>query len=75
MKTLQTSVKILGFILILVGGIVILSSSPTLFTNYALQYVGQNKMNGILSPQQFLLFSGIGFLAIGTGLIIKSGFK
>lgn len=75
MKTLLTYVKILDFILIVVGGIVILRSSPTLFTDYALQYVGQNKMNGILSPQQFLLFSGISILAIGTGLIIKSGFK
>lgn len=75
MKTLQISIKLIGFILILVGGIVVLSSSPTLFTNYALQYVGQNKINGMLSPQQFLLFSGIGFLAIGTGLIIKIGFR
>lgn len=65
----------IGFVLILVGGIVVLSSSPTLFTSYALHFVGENKLNGILSPQLFLLFSGIGLLILGTVIVIKSGFR
>lgn len=75
MKTLQFSIPIIGFILILMGGIVVLSSSPTLLTSYVLHYVGNNKLNGILSPQQFLLFSGISLLILGTIIVIKSGFR
>jgi O-antigen/teichoic acid export membrane protein len=55
------------------GMVIVLSSSPYLFGDYAIRYVGKNKLNGeYLTAQQFLLITGVVILVGGLCVVIKN---
>jgi energy-converting hydrogenase Eha subunit C len=64
---------VVGYVIIMSGMVVVLSSSPYLFGDYAIQHVVKNKLNGEhVTAQQFLLIVGIVILVGGLCIIIKN---
>lgn len=64
---------VIGYLVIMFGMIVVLSSTPYLFGDYAISYIVQNKLNGeYLTAQQLLLITGTGILVSGLGIVIKN---
>lgn len=73
MISIDRIIFVIGFLIIMFGMIIVLSSSPYLFGSYAIWYVGQNNLNGeYLTAQMFLLINGIGILIVGTCIVIKN---
>ena len=72
MIQIEKIVFIIGAVIIMLGMVVILSST-SVFGSYALWYVGENKLNGeYMAPQQFLLITGTAILVAGFLIVVKN---
>lgn len=73
MISIDKIIFVIGYVVIISGMVVVLSSSPYLFGSYAIYYVGQNKLNGeYLTAQMFLLIVGSSILVAGLCIVIKN---
>ena len=73
MISIDKIIFVIGYVVIISGMVVVLSSSPYLFGSYAIYYVVQNKLNGeYLTAQMFLLIVGSSILVAGLYIVIKN---